>query len=285
MVGPRFPTPWRLVYQSRGSVAWCLPSYFPCPSAFAAPRCPFPLYHIPPLAQFPYHSPHPVFIPHRAASNPIARANWILIHPRTVWCVLHGSLLSRPVVFGWFDSCWTLWGPLFLAPPPFPIPLPVPIPYQAACMLCVYSTLPLATVWRLPAAPFLVSCADCSYLFSCCLFVQCCVSSGGAMTFFISGVGFFLRTPWAASPPFPSAFPVLWFPVCSVFFFLPSSLHARTSSLHCSSGYCSPLCSCLVLSPTRGVPLGGPRPCQVGAPPSRHFPPLPLSSPLPALPP
>ena len=34
----------------------------------------------------PHRIPHPVFIPHRAASNPVARANWILIHPGTVLC-------------------------------------------------------------------------------------------------------------------------------------------------------------------------------------------------------
>ena len=31
-------------------------------------------------------SEHPVFLPHRAASNPLARAHWILIHPGTVSC-------------------------------------------------------------------------------------------------------------------------------------------------------------------------------------------------------
>ena len=34
----------------------------------------------------PHSIPHPVFIPHRAASNPVARALWILIHPGTVSC-------------------------------------------------------------------------------------------------------------------------------------------------------------------------------------------------------
>ena len=34
----------------------------------------------------PHPIPHPVFIPHRAASNPVARALWILIHPGTVSC-------------------------------------------------------------------------------------------------------------------------------------------------------------------------------------------------------
>ena len=42
--------------------------------------------------------PHPVFIPHRAASNPVARAHRILIHPGTVSCSLHGSLISYPLL-------------------------------------------------------------------------------------------------------------------------------------------------------------------------------------------
>ena len=34
----------------------------------------------------PHPIPHPVSIPHPAASNPVARAHWILIHPGTVSC-------------------------------------------------------------------------------------------------------------------------------------------------------------------------------------------------------
>ena len=62
--------------------------------------CPVPLGHIPSPALSkrlavsishwavvrPHSIPHPVFIPHRAASNPAARAHWILIHPGTVSC-------------------------------------------------------------------------------------------------------------------------------------------------------------------------------------------------------
>ena len=51
---------------------------------------PFPLCRDPgliPWAVLRAHPiPHPVFIPHRAASNPVARAHWILIHPGTVSC-------------------------------------------------------------------------------------------------------------------------------------------------------------------------------------------------------
>ena len=69
------------------------------------------------------------------------------------------------------------------------------------------------------------------------------------------------------------------------FLVVPSSLDARTSALHWSSGHGSPLCSSTVPSPSWGVPLGGPRPCQVGAPPSRPSPLFPLFSPLPSPPP
>ena len=34
----------------------------------------------------PHPIPHPVFIPQRAASNRVARAHWILIHPGTISC-------------------------------------------------------------------------------------------------------------------------------------------------------------------------------------------------------
>ena len=52
--------------------------------------------HTPVLAPCPHPTPHPVFIPRGAASNPVARAHRILIHPGTVSCSLHGSLLSSP---------------------------------------------------------------------------------------------------------------------------------------------------------------------------------------------
>ena len=53
--------------------------------------------HTPVLAPCPHPIPHPVFIPHWAASNPVARAHRILIHPGTVSCSSHGSLLSTPL--------------------------------------------------------------------------------------------------------------------------------------------------------------------------------------------
>ena len=114
MVGPWFTTPWRLDSQSNGAVA-CryrppIPSHVPSPFATSRqpnPRVPwFPIpkgplcgpCHTPVLAPCPLPIPHPVFIPQQAASNPVARAHMILIHPGTVSCSLHGSLLSNPLL-------------------------------------------------------------------------------------------------------------------------------------------------------------------------------------------
>ena len=54
----------------------------PPPSLFPVPR-PQPN---PWAAARPHPIPHPVFILQRAASNPVKRAHWILIHPGTVSC-------------------------------------------------------------------------------------------------------------------------------------------------------------------------------------------------------
>ena len=68
-------------------VPWC-----PAPKGLLSCPCRTSL-----LAPPPPLIPHPVFIPHRAASSPVARAHWILIRLGTVSCSLHGSLLSRPL--------------------------------------------------------------------------------------------------------------------------------------------------------------------------------------------
>ena len=68
-------------------VPWC-----PVPKGLLCCPCRSPF-----LAPSPPPLPHAVFLPHEAASNPVARAHWILIHPGTVLCSLHGSLLSRPL--------------------------------------------------------------------------------------------------------------------------------------------------------------------------------------------
>ena len=66
---------------------------------------------------------------------------------------------------------------------------------------------------------------------------------------------------------------------CASCLVVPSSLHARTPALHWSSGHGSPLCSSPVPSPSLGVALGSPRPCQLETP-SRLSPPFPLLTPL-----
>ena len=115
MVGPWFTTPWQLVPQSHRAVAWRfrtpVPSDVPSPFATSRHR-PNPRVrwflasirplcgpcHSPVLAPCPHPIPFPVFIPHRAASNPVARAHRNLIHPGTVSCSLHSSLLSTPLL-------------------------------------------------------------------------------------------------------------------------------------------------------------------------------------------
>ena len=115
MVGPWFTTPWRLVSHPHGAVAWRfrppIPPHVPFPFTRSChrpnPRVPWfpapmgPLCgpcHTPVLAPCPHHIPHPVFLPYRAASNPVARAHSILIHPGTVLCSSHGLLLSTPLL-------------------------------------------------------------------------------------------------------------------------------------------------------------------------------------------
>ena len=98
MVGPWFTTPCQPAFQSHGAVAWrfLLPK-LPGSVLFPTPGCPVTLCHILSLAQSPRLIPHPLFIPHRAAGNPVARAPWILIHPGPVSISLHGWLLSLPL--------------------------------------------------------------------------------------------------------------------------------------------------------------------------------------------
>ena len=115
MAGPWFTTPWRLVSQSHAAVAWRfwppIPSHVPFPFATShhlpnlrVPWFPDPVgplcgpCHTPVLAPRAHSIPHPVFIPHRATSNPLARAHRILIRPGTVSCSLHGSFLSTPLL-------------------------------------------------------------------------------------------------------------------------------------------------------------------------------------------
>ena len=70
---------------------------FPCVGCFllSSPGCASSVRHVslpmhwsrPPFLDSSSHPvPHPVFIPHRPARNPVTWAQWLLIHPRTVSC-------------------------------------------------------------------------------------------------------------------------------------------------------------------------------------------------------
>ena len=138
--------------------------------------------------------------------------------------------------------------------PPLP-PVPVPFPHLVTCCCCCFFRAP-------PAVPRLLVCY---FPFRRCLLALCFTPSGGAL-----GSCFFCLF-FRYAPPLSR---------CASCLVVPSSLHARTSALHWSSGHGSPRCSSPVPSPSWGVALGGPRPCQVGSPPSRHSPLFPLFPPL-----
>ena len=93
MASPWFTSPWRQVSQSHGAVAWCLLSLaLPC-TPFASLRRPVPLCHTQPCPRplIPFPDLLCVFIPHRAADNPLARAR------RTVLCPSHWLPLLLPL--------------------------------------------------------------------------------------------------------------------------------------------------------------------------------------------
>ena len=134
MVGPWFTTPWRLVSQSHGAVAWCFrppcPSHVPFPFASSlhrpVPSVPWTPYPVGPLCgsshtPFPAPSPCP-FIPCLYPTG----------SPATLW--------------RWPTGASSFRGPLPSRPRPFPLcrgPIPSLIP-------CLYPTGPPATLWRGP---------------------------------------------------------------------------------------------------------------------------------------
>ena len=91
----------------------------------------------------------------------------------------------------------------------------------------------------------------CSVPFPRRLLALCCLSPAVLLGFFLC---------------FVSPTPLSRYASCLV---VPSSLHARTTELQMCSGLVSSLCSRPIPSPSLGLPLGGPRPCGVNAPPSR----------------
>ena len=287
MVGSWFTTPWQLVSQSHGALAQrFLPPIIPC---FATPRRPIPLCHIPSpitayhprsmLSRSPgavvRHRPHslsgpvPFLHPPSRVYTPLGRqqpcgAGPLDPHPSGDRFVRLARVASFAPPLVWL-VCFllVLLGALLRGSPPLPT-VPVPIPHLVTCIFFFSPVL--------PAAPHL-QCLPSPY--PRCLLALCCAPSGGALWFC-----FFLVCP----PPFP-----LWVLPCGflslplLFVFFSSSLHARTSALHWSSGHGSPRCSSAVPLPSRGVPLGVHRPSQVGAPPLHHSHFFPLFSPPPPL--
>ena len=139
-------------------------------------------------------------------------------------------------------------------------------------ILCSYTIRPPATQWCGPAGRFCAPCTGCSFLYPC-------FRAHIALCYLLFGSSLPLCAPhWPSAPPTPplcflccagsfGLFCLVWFFFFSLFFFtlLPASTQ-DTAALVVSCGD-SPLVSSLVLSPPWGFPLGGPGPCQVGAPP------------------
>ena len=128
--------------------------------------------------------------------------------------------------------------------------MPFPRPFVCFAVICFFNH-----AWPL-------FCTVCSVLFARRLLALCCSPSCWLVAFFC-----YCRLPLSR------------YASCLV---VPSSLHARTTALHMCSGLGASLCSCPVPSPSWGLPLGRPKPCQVGVSPSRPSPLFPLFSSLPS---
>ena len=153
-----------------------------------------------------------------------------------------GVLTSGPVVVP------SSWSPR----PPLLVPFPHLVTRRCCFCLCFFARQPRSLV-----CPFAPPCSPAAR--------SLCASRPP-----VSLRGFF-RFFYLPPPPPPCLLP------CGSL--LPACTHNNSAQAIC---HCSPGCSCPVPSPSCGVALRGPRPCQVGAPPSRltHFSALhpPLSS-------
>ena len=131
---PTLPIP-RVFSRSPGAVVRPLPPSLPCPVPFSHPSsCVYtPVGHQQPSGAGPL--------------DPLPSRDRFV-------CLARVASNPPPLCLGGLIP--TCWGPFPLVPPPFFIPLPVPITHRAACIFCVFSTLPLATLRHLPAIPFLV---------------------------------------------------------------------------------------------------------------------------------
>ena len=152
MVGPWFTTPWRLVSQSHGVVAWRFglpcPSHVPFPFASSrhrpVPSVPWTPYPVGPLCGSS-HTPFPPLSP-----CPFIPCLYPTGSPATLWRGPTGASAIR----GLLRALST--GRSLPAPVPFPCAAAPayspglssgPIP---SLILCLYTTGPPATVWRGP---------------------------------------------------------------------------------------------------------------------------------------
>ena len=302
LVGPWFTSPWRPVSQSHGAVIGilCCSRY---PSSHSQPRdapllCAIPRPRPGPLAPFPYSLC--LIIPHRAASNPLARARrtvlcfsqWFLLprHPcpsaptrrprRGLLRVFlphraagNPSVGAQRTVSCGGCGCFPRPGASCGVPPPlsgssaFPTPVWLPLP------LLSFSH-PSPPVW---AALFSV-CTLLAAVLPAPLGASVCLRS--LWLDFLFGLGPAPCSPflWA---PLAGFAPLRLFSWVFVFsFFLPSSVHARTTQhLYCVSctSFVSVLPACW---PSKGSSRAVPQPGQVGALPLL-LPPLCLPCPAP----
>ena len=240
MVGPWFTTPWRLVSQSHGAVAWRFLS--PCPShvpfLFASsrhrpcPSVPWTPYPVPPLCG-PRHTPFPAPSP-----CPIIPCLYPTGSTATLWRGPTGSSSIR--------------GPLRAPKTGRSLPAPVPFPCATApaysprllcspirsLIPCLYPTGPPATLSRGPTGSSSIRglfCAPSTGRSPSAPAPHSCAASHAVLV--PSG-----RCVALATRPFLSRLLVVLrgvVRVCVFLFFrraffrvVPSSLHARTTTLH-----------------------------------------------------
>ena len=128
MVGPRFTTPWRLVSQSHGAVAWRFrppcPSHVPFPVASSrhlpVPSVPWTPYFFGPLCG-PSHTPFP--------APPLVPASRVLTPPGRLLPCGAGPLGPLPS-----RDCFLRLARIAPFPPPSLSPVPRPWPNPPGCL-------------------------------------------------------------------------------------------------------------------------------------------------------
>ena len=140
MVGPWFTTPWRLVSQSHGAVAWCFrspcPSHVPFPFASSqhrpVPSVPWTPYPVRPLCG-PSHTPFPAPSP-----CPIIPSFYPTGSPATLWRGPTGSTSIREPLRAPSTGCSL----------PAPVPVHRPRPNPPGC--CAAASHPSSRVYTPP---------------------------------------------------------------------------------------------------------------------------------------